>query len=68
VEAMGLRPGSERFYTAGDRRWNRDVQMVRLKTDRIRAFGWKPSRGTRQHSKLRPGSLRRATNRLRVAL
>ena len=39
VECVGLPPASVRFeYTGGDRGWKGDVPIVRLDTDRIRAW------------------------------
>jgi UDP-glucose 4-epimerase len=40
--------GVELQYTGGNRGWKGDVPMVRLNTDRIRALGWKPARGSRE--------------------
>ncbi len=49
VEVAGLPAGGTRFdYTGGDRGWAGDVPVVRLKTDRIRALGWKNERTGRQ--------------------
>ena len=45
----GPRPVRVRFvYSGGDRGWKGDVPIVRLNTDRIRALGWRCSRGSAQ--------------------
>ncbi len=45
----GLDPDRVRFvYSGGDRGWKGDVPIVRLNTDRIRALGWRCSRGSAQ--------------------
>jgi UDP-glucose 4-epimerase len=44
-ECVGLAPGSVRYeYTGGDRGWKGDVPVIRLSTEKIRAFGWRPTR------------------------
>ena len=49
VECVGLAAGSVRFdFTGGDRGWKGDVPIVRLATDRIRSFGWRCERPTRE--------------------
>jgi UDP-glucose 4-epimerase len=35
-------------YTGGDRGWKGDVPLVRLRTERIRALGWRPSLCSRE--------------------
>jgi UDP-glucose 4-epimerase len=49
LECVGLPPGSVRYrFTGGDRGWKGDVPVVRLKTDRIRALGWKHTLTSRE--------------------
>jgi UDP-glucose 4-epimerase len=49
ASVMGLDPDRVRFvYSGGDRGWKGDVPIVRLNTDRIRALGWRCSRGSAQ--------------------
>jgi UDP-glucose 4-epimerase len=49
AESLELDVGEVRYeFTGGNRGWRGDVPVVRLNTDRIRAFGWRPSRSSRQ--------------------
>ena len=49
VRAVGLEPGSVRYeFTGGDRGWKGDVPVVRLRGDRIRALGWRPTHTSAQ--------------------
>jgi len=46
AEVLELDSALVRFvYSGGDRGWKGDVPIVRLNTDRIRALGWRCSRG-----------------------
>jgi UDP-glucose 4-epimerase len=47
VERMGLR-GVEYRYTGGDRGWKGDVPIVRFRSDKLEARGWRQSRGSRE--------------------
>jgi len=47
ASVVGLDPTAVRFaYSGGNRGWKGDVPIVRLNTDRIRALGWRCSRGS----------------------
>jgi UDP-glucose 4-epimerase len=46
-DCVGLGPGQVAYqFTGGDRGWKGDVPVVRLSTARIRALGWRPTRGS----------------------
>jgi UDP-glucose 4-epimerase len=48
-EVIGLDPAAVRLeHTPGDRGWKGDVPVIRLALDRIRALGWRPTRGCAQ--------------------
>jgi UDP-glucose 4-epimerase len=40
VSQLGLEGRVQFLFTGGDRGWKGDVPIIRLNTDRIRAFGW----------------------------
>jgi len=47
VERMGLE-GVEYQYTGGDRGWKGDVPIVRFRSEKLEARGWRCSRGSRE--------------------
>jgi len=49
IECVGLEPAAVHLaYRGGDRGWQGDVPVVRIATERIRALGWQPRRGSRE--------------------
>ena len=60
LECLGLDPSAVRYeYTGGDRGWKGDVPVVRLSTERVRSFGWAPTRSSREALRRVDGRARR---------